>query len=82
MPPGTPLRRGEVVRLTVGAWSVDAFVAVASANGRSLFVFFDGAMPLDVGVLIGSAALLQDEAGAWREIVRQTPVSIVRARRS
>jgi ribosomal protein S27AE len=74
----TPIQRGEIVRLSIGTWSTEAFVAAASPNGRSLFVIFDGAAPVGggAGVLVGSLALLQDDAGAWHEIVLDTPVVV------
>jgi hypothetical protein len=73
-----PLRRGDIVRLTIGAWSVDAFVGIASSNGRSVILLFDGAAPLDVGVVVGMLPVLLDDAGQWREIVRNTPITLTR----
>ena len=76
--PRRGVKRGDVVRLTIGAWSVDAWVGLASANGRSLFVFFDGAAPVGDGsmVLLGTMALLQADDGTWTEITRNTPVLV------
>jgi len=56
------LKRGETVRLTFAGRTVDAFVALASPNGRSLFLMFDAV----VGGYVGGLPLLWDGA-AFRE---------------
>jgi len=70
--------RGDYVQLTIGPWSMEAFVALASENGRSLFVMFDGAAPLadGSGLVIGMMPLFQEHDGTWIEILRRTPVGV------
>lgn len=62
-----PLRRGDIVQITIGGWSVEAFVSLASANGRSVIVLFDGLAPLADAQLFapGMLPLYEDEGGAW-----------------
>lgn len=62
-PTDTVLRRGDYVRLTIGEWAIDAFVGLASENGRSLMLFFDGAAPVGGGFALGMLPVLQDEDG-------------------
>jgi hypothetical protein len=75
-----PLRRGEFVRLTIGAWSIEAFVGLVSENGRAVIVQFDGAAPVDDGraYALGILPLLENDDGTWIEIGRQTLVQVER----
>jgi hypothetical protein len=50
------LKRGELVRLTFAGRTVAAFVAMASENGRSIFLMFDAT----VGGYVGGMPLMWD----------------------
>lgn len=60
----TPLQRGDFVRIDSGADVIDAMVTLASPNGRSLIVMFDGM----VGGFVGSMPLSLHDDGQWRAL--------------
>jgi hypothetical protein len=76
-----PLERGELVRLAIGDWSIEAFVALASSNGRSIMLLYDGAAPIDGGLLYGSMPAMLRDDGTWIEITGETPIAITRVLR-
>ena len=73
----TPLRRGDFVQLTIEAWHMRAMVTLASPNGRSIIVMFDGAAPLGSVVALGMMPLFQDDDGTWHELGTRTPVQVL-----
>lgn len=70
------LQRGDFVRVTSAGVTLRAFVALASENGRSIAVLYDGALPVGDGYALGMLPLLQEEDGTWREIVRNSRVVV------
>jgi hypothetical protein len=74
-----PLRRGDFVTLTIGSWTQDAMVGMASPNSVSLAVLFDGAAPLHGGehFALGAMALLYDEdTQHYYDLVTHTQVIV------
>jgi hypothetical protein len=71
----TIFARGDRVRLTCGAQTVDAFVTLASSNGRSLALSFDGSLDGHPGVM----PVLRDVAGVYRSVMSGREVSISRS---
>jgi len=76
-----PLRRGDFVRITSAGITKRAFVGLASENGRSIAVLYDGMLPVGDGYALGFLPLLLDDDGRWREIVRHTCVVVERLTR-
>jgi len=74
------LARGHFVTLTIGTWSCEAMVTLASENGRSLIVMFDGAAPVGGGLALGMLALLQQDDGTFTDLMTGTPIEIARIR--
>jgi hypothetical protein len=69
MPPDPIYKRGDFVRVDFNAQVVKAMVTMASANGRSLLLMFDGAlMTAEGGMLVGNIGLLY-ENDAYHSIV-------------
>lgn len=56
-----PLRRGQFVRVTSAHGMVRGMVGLASENGRSIMLFFDGM----IGGWAGAAPAFQNDAGQW-----------------
>jgi hypothetical protein len=63
--------RGQFVTLTYEGQSIKAMVALASPNGRSLMLMFDGALTPrhGEGMFPGAMPLLQDDDGVYRDLV-------------
>ena len=63
--------RGQFVRLTYGGRVVKAMVMLASINGKSLMLGFDGALVPShgEGMFPGVMPLLQDDLGVYRDLV-------------
>jgi hypothetical protein len=71
-PNDRPLQRGDYVWLQCGAQRIRAFVALASGNGRSLILMFDGIVDSYVGSL---PVLDADGNGTWATL-HGTPVTV------
>jgi hypothetical protein len=56
-----PLKRGDFVTLTIGTWTCDAMVGIASENGQSIAVLFDGAAPVGNGYAMGMLMLSEQD---------------------
>lgn len=67
---------GEVVRLTIGSWTVYAEIVLASENGRSLMLQYDGAAPIGDGYALRFLPVLRNDDGTWMEIVASTRVEV------
>ena len=69
--------KGDHVRLTIGDKSLEAIVVLASDNGRSLMLVFDGTVWLHGAMIAGYLPVLQDADGPdWSEILTGQPVQI------
>lgn len=61
---------GDLVVLVLNTQTVDAWVELASANGRSLMLAFDEALRLpNGGVVAERLPVMRGSDGHWREIV-------------
>lgn len=70
-----PLQRGDFVIITTpSGQEMPAMIGLASDNGKSIIVFFDGMIGGYAGVMPAS---LQED-GQWLGIADQMPVMIVR----
>jgi hypothetical protein len=67
------LRRGDFITITAAGRSCRAMVTLASANGRSLIVMYDGI----VGGFVGAMPVYQRDDGTWIAI-DATPIAITR----
>lgn len=66
-----PLRRGEFVRVTWEGGSVQAMVAFASPNGRSVIILYDGIL----AGFVGMAPLSESaESDVWTTLAGTTVV--------
>lgn len=72
------MKRGDLISLTYGDQTVQAFVGLASPNGRSLIVFFDGML----GSYLGAMPLFCEDDGQWRGIMDQMLVTVARVPRN
>jgi len=68
-------RKGDRVHLIIGRQALEAEVLVASENGRSLALGFDGAAR-GGGLALGMLPVLLADDGTWREIVTHSIVEI------
>jgi hypothetical protein len=66
------LQRGAFVEVTAEGRTVRAMVILASPNGRSLMLMFDGML----GGYAGTLPLFLDDDGIYRGLVDQMPVTI------
>jgi hypothetical protein len=72
-------KRGDFVYVTVDqGLTVTAMVVLASTNGRSLAVSFDGALPVGDGFALGFLPILQGEDGVYRSLIGNNAVTITR----
>lgn len=55
------MRRGDFVLIVTAERTIDAMVTLASANGRSLVLMFDGIL----GGWVGAMPVFQNEHGEW-----------------
>ena len=82
MPLDRPLQRGEFVVLSrpdAPTVRTGAMVCLASPNGKSLIVLFDGTFgPDDRGVYVGAMSLLQQDDGTFVDLIHQLPVLVER----
>jgi hypothetical protein len=72
------LRRGEFVNLTSEGKTVNAMVVLASPNGRSLMLMYDGALSVGDGFCMGSMPVLVDDDGVFRCLAGNAVVEIRR----
>ena len=75
-----PLKRGDVVEITAHGTTKRAMVTLASPNGRSLMVMFDGGLfwPGPEGAYVGVMPLFQTDHGDYIELINQRPVTVTR----
>lgn len=74
---GGSFARGDFVRITYCDQTVDGMVLIASGNGKSLMVGFNGALRLPSGgMCIGSLPVLMDDASVFRDLIDNQPVRI------
>jgi hypothetical protein len=63
-------RTGQCVKLAYCGRTIDAEVMLASPNGVSLMLRFDGALPTpDGGMFVGQIPLLRDGHGVYRDLM-------------
>ena len=71
------MTRGDFVRLTYGGRTVRAMVLLASSNGASLMLGFDGALsPSTGGMFVGSMPVLRDGSGVYRDLMHGEPATV------
>jgi hypothetical protein len=66
------MKRGDFIWIERGEVKMKAMVVLASSNEGSLMVMFDG---MFCGY-VGSMPLLRDEAGVYRDLIEQRPVTV------
>jgi len=72
-----PFQRGDFVRVTAHGHTKDAMVGLASPNGRSLMLLFDGGLFFKDGSgYVGSMPVLQEDDGTYRELINGTIVNV------
>lgn len=70
-------KRGDFVYVTVeNGPTIKAMVVLASGNGRSLAIMYDGALPTGGGMAIGMLPILQDDDGTYRSLVGNEALTI------
>lgn len=76
-----PLRFGDRVLVSAhGQTRIAATVGLASDNGRSLVLLFEGGLfGVAGGGYVGAMPVLQDDAGRWSELLNGVDVIIERA---
>ena len=72
--------RGECVTVTYWNQTITATVLLASSNGRSLMLGFDGALWNAKGMYVGSMPVLQGDDGSFYDLME--PPSLVRLERT
>jgi len=76
------MKRGDFVRVTFGVDSIQAMVMLASENGNSLMLGFDGALHSPSGgMFVGSLPVLRGDDGVYRDLVEGVEVQIESIRR-
>jgi hypothetical protein len=68
------LRRGDLVTVGYGGATVPGVVTLASPNGRSVMLSFEGLL----GGHVGAMPALQDDDGVYRSIVTRGEVTLTR----
>jgi hypothetical protein len=63
------LKRGDFVTVRSGDRSVRAMVLLASDNGRSLMLGFEGTLAIGSGFYLGMVPVLQDDDGTYRDLI-------------
>lgn len=78
--PVPPLQRGDFVTIAAHGQTKRAMVTLASPNGRSIMVMFDGGLfwPSGAGGYAGTMPLLWTDDGRWIELINQTPITVTR----
>ena len=70
----TTFTTGQAVRLEYNGQVIDAFVELASPNGRSLFLTFEGTLVAPGGGMMpGNIFLLRDDDGVYRDLAVSVP---------
>jgi hypothetical protein len=64
--------QGDIAKVQCGDDEVEAEVVLASSNGRSLMLAFEGSL----GRHHGAMPVLADEAGQYHSIITQQPVTL------
>lgn len=73
--------RGQAVHVEYNGQSVGATVMLASPNGRSLMLVFQGALRTPSGgMMIGSLPLLMDEQGVYRDLAEEAVATLTEPR--
>lgn len=68
---------GQRVTLAYHGQTIEATIALASGNGRSLMLMYDGAMMTPSGgMLLKMMPLLMDDAGVYRDLVENAPATL------
>lgn len=81
--PDPLLQVGDLVRVTAHGHAANAVVSLASGNGQSLVLDFDGGLfGVAGGAYVGSMPVLWQPDGQWVEILNSTPITITRTRPS
>jgi hypothetical protein len=76
------MKRGDFVLITYQRQVKRCMVLLASENGRSLMLGFDGALHEgNGGMFIGSMPVLQDDDGTYRDLIGGHQVVIEPAQR-
>jgi hypothetical protein len=71
------LKRGDFVLMTFNGQDKRAKVLLASPNGKSLMLGFEGVLyTSDGGGFFGSMPVLQDDAGTYRDLANEEVVTI------
>lgn len=71
------IKRGDFITVTYCDQTIKAMVLLASPNGRSLMLCFDGGLRNAQGVLIGSMPVLQEKGGRFFDLMNPpNPVHI------
>lgn len=69
MPPDPAYTRGQFVQIDFNDQSIKAMVVLASNNGCSLMLMFDGALRTPGGgLIVGSMPLLYEDDGSYRDL--------------
>jgi len=78
-----PLKRGDFVIIKAHGAQKEAMVSLASPNGRSIMVMFEGGLfwPSDEGGYAGIMPLFQQDDGTWIELINQRPIKVERVPR-
>jgi len=75
------MKRGDKVLITFCGQVKQGLILLASENQRSLALAFDGAFrDGEGGMYIGMMAVLQDDVGAYRDLIGDRQVEIEPAR--
>lgn len=69
-----PFQTGEAIVITAEGRVLPGVITLASRNGRSLFLQYDGMIAGEIGAM----AVLLDENGVLRSIISNVPISITR----
>jgi hypothetical protein len=64
--------KGDLAKVQYGDDTVEAEVVLASSNGRSLMLAFEGRL----GGHLGSMAVLEDDHGEYRSIITHQAVTL------
>ena len=72
-------KRGDFVTVTYCKQNIKAMVLLASPNGRSLMLGFDGALRNASGMFAGSMPVMQDDSGEFFDLMNPpNPVRLER----
>lgn len=75
------MKRGDFVCITYAGQTKRAMVMLASPNGRSLMLGFEGYLfTSDGGAFVGMIPVLQDDCGVYRDLASGDAVTIEEGR--